>query len=645
MTTVTSGADSGPGTLRQAILDGFSTITVASGLSIVLSSELTINSSVAVLIFGNGATISPANNAVFVNGYMVRAVSGSVNFQNVFFVANPLVNCGVVLQESGVLEFTICGFSSFNALTNDIVNAAGYVEFFSSNFSGNEGPCCVRGRGEVTNLRSCYFSENYCTEAIILVAGTVSQSATFDGVDLTNNSLFSSMTHSAIISFNSFTPDTLINVNLRNITISENIVNTIAGIYCNTSRINNTNWQNITILGKSPSATRGGFVLRRFASDNHRSNAINMTNCRVIDMEVGTSAGIFINYAGNTAASTINITSSSFSRNIYSVVEPGIAVTGELVSVNLTNSTIAGNTSLGMAISKISGDPDTFNNSSIALNTGGGLRISQTSVPPILTNTMVAENTSNGAFYDISGTVNSGSTYNLISSTWGLTGMTDPSNKVNGPTGLGTLGYYGGLSNMLVVPLLEGSPAINGGTNAVVTATYDNRGSPFARIIGNIVDIGAFEYQTFVAPCFTGDSLVNVRVIATGETKYIRVDQVKALEHDVYDVQAEYYVPIVTLVKVLGAKSAYLIQQGLLKHNQPFADLTITAGHPILHNDKPVKAKNVPGAIEIAINEPVYSIVCKSWCPIDVNGIGVYAWSSSKWQKHANKNGIVYECQ
>ncbi len=48
--------------------------------------------------------------------------------------------------------------------------------------------------------------------------------------------------------------------------------------------------------------------------------------------------------------------------------------------------------------------------------------------------------------------------------------------------------------------LVVGSPALNAGNNAEVLAgvTTDQRGTGFARIVGGIVDIGAFESQTLV---------------------------------------------------------------------------------------------------------------------------------------------------
>lgn len=63
------------------------------------------------------------------------------------------------------------------------------------------------------------------------------------------------------------------------------------------------------------------------------------------------------------------------------------------------------------------------------------------------------------------------------------------------PPMLAPLGLYGGTTPTLA--LLQGSPAINAGTNSIAP-TVDQRGA--ARIVGGIVDIGAFEANVAVSP-------------------------------------------------------------------------------------------------------------------------------------------------
>ena len=73
---------------------------------------------------------------------------------------------------------------------------------------------------------------------------------------------------------------------------------------------------------------------------------------------------------------------------------------------------------------------------------------------------------------------------------------------------LGALANNGGPTKTMA--LLTGSPAIDAGPNPVAEFTgnqFDQRGPGYARIVGGLADIGAFELQPSsepVAPSFTG---------------------------------------------------------------------------------------------------------------------------------------------
>ena len=137
---------------------------------------------------------------------------------------------------------------------------------------------------------------------------------------------------------------------------------------------------------------------------------------------------------------------------------------------------------------------------------------------------------------DISGAAR-GNANNLLGNTQGLTIETSVapaseslgagSDIISANPGLGTLQDNGGLTQ--TIELLPGSPAINGGdNNKILRETsidvdgdgnptifnfdnnpnttnaqipYDQRFGSFSRIVGEIVDIGAFEVQTIIAPC------------------------------------------------------------------------------------------------------------------------------------------------
>jgi hypothetical protein len=125
---------------------------------------------------------------------------------------------------------------------------------------------------------------------------------------------------------------------------------------------------------------------------------------------------------------------------------------------------------------------------------GGGI-ITYDSATLQLQNTIVAGNRSGGS-PDISGAVDSSSSYNLVGIDGGLTGISDGLNHNRiGTTAnpvdplLSALGSYGGPTQ--TVALLPGSPARNAGDPSSASST-DQRGLP--RFAGSC-DIGAFQSQ------------------------------------------------------------------------------------------------------------------------------------------------------
>ena len=152
--------------------------------------------------------------------------------------------------------------------------------------------------------------------------------------------------------------------------------------------------------------------------------------------------------------------------------------------------------------------------------TGGGLEAAGGTAT--LDNTIVAANlagnVSSGTPSDItlgSGAVSSSSSHNLIGTggSGGLTGGTN-GNQVDVATAdldLGTLGDNGGPT--LTIALLQGSPAIDGGSTSISGVTVpatDQRGAlrgPTGLNAGSTVDIGAYEASSSFLVTSTVDSL------------------------------------------------------------------------------------------------------------------------------------------
>ena len=114
-----------------------------------------------------------------------------------------------------------------------------------------------------------------------------------------------------------------------------------------------------------------------------------------------------------------------------------------------------------------------------------------------LFNTIVAENTA-GSSPDVAGTINTAD-HNLIGDGGGSTIVTDMGGNLIGGNGnpvidprLGPLQDNGGPTQTLA--LYADSPAIDAGNNAAPgLPDTDQRG--FARVVHDVVDIGAYEYS------------------------------------------------------------------------------------------------------------------------------------------------------
>ena len=236
----------------------------------------------------------------------------------------------------------------------------------------------------------------------------------------------------------------------------------------------------------------------------------------------------------------------------------GGAYFGDVSNVLISTTTVSNNSAIGGAGLDFGGDAidATINNSTISANAavygGGGIYISPTSSITINQSTISA-NTSAGttlgfsgggitigsatSVVTMSGTIVSGNSSALagtadfglysedpadtgsFAATNSIIGEVDPRITANGTNNImSTNPMLGALANnggpIKTMALLTGSPAIDAGPNPVAEFTgnqFDQRGPGYARIVGGLVDIGAFEIQSSsepatdpVAPSFTG---------------------------------------------------------------------------------------------------------------------------------------------
>ncbi len=203
--------------------------------------------------------------------------------------------------------------------------------------------------------------------------------------------------------------------------------------------------------------------------------------------------GIFF---GN--ASQITVDSSTISNNSAISGASGIQVTRNLV---LTNSTVSNNTGTASGVS--ASIQATIQYSTIVGNTYG-LGFGGRVVTYEVYSSIIAGNSTSDANLDPRRIKSHG--YNVIGSGLGAAAFNQPGDQV-GITDpkLGPLADNGGVvlpdgSHILTHALLAGSPAINAGDLIAVAGVngvpqLDERGTPYGRVFGGRIDIGAFEYQ------------------------------------------------------------------------------------------------------------------------------------------------------
>jgi uncharacterized repeat protein (TIGR02543 family) len=208
---------------------------------------------------------------------------------------------------------------------------------------------------------------------------------------------------------------------------------------------------------------------------NSNNGTIEWTCCGILTVTHSTFSGNESAYGGGIYSSssyTLTVTNSTLSGNITKQYGGGILAQGTTI---LTNSTVTGN---------------------IAIRGGGGI---QNYVASTLTlnNSIVAGNIALIG-KEIYGGYSAESSSNLFGENGvsGVDGATpSPSEIIAGPLSsvIGPLADNGGPTQTHA--LVAGSPAINAGNNSLIPTgiTTDQRGDGFPRIVGGTVDIGAVE--------------------------------------------------------------------------------------------------------------------------------------------------------
>ncbi|MCH2210576.1 MAG: Ig-like domain-containing protein, partial [Fuerstiella sp.] len=286
------------------------------------------------------------------------------------------------------------------------------------------------------------------------------------------------------------------NVSVTNSTISGNTTDgSGGGIYSSSSA--EVTVSNSTISGNT--ASRGGGI--------ENNGNITVSNSTISENSAVRDGGGIDNNGNITVSnSTVSGNSARYGGGIYS---------SSSAEVTVSNSTISGNNAgfvgggLKLTYGNITISNTTISGNKADFRAGG---IYNTFGTLVINNSIVAGNTRSGGAYDFrgDGPTTTGS-FNLFG-TGGIFGLIDGTDGnivgVNWKTVLEndgtnpTLADNGGPTQ--TIALLAGSPAINEGSNDLATddgtvsgtpLVNDQRGAPFARIVGDRVDIGAFESE------------------------------------------------------------------------------------------------------------------------------------------------------
>ncbi len=512
--TVTNNADSGQGSLRQAMADVCSggTIDFDNNYTITLGSQLPAVSK-TMTITGKGAanTIIQASTCNPVTGKDDGGNTCTPATYRVFEVGNAgnLTIDGLTVR-NGVSS--VAGGGVINSGTLTVKNSAisdnsgsgifsyGIVTMTNSTLSGNSTTMDGGGiyNGGALTITDSAVSGNYVTNGdgggIYDYGGSLTvTSSTFSG------NYAATSDGGGIFSYGIVT--------VKNSVFSGNSAHGLGGgIYSN---------HIVTVTDSSAfldnSAASGGGVYNYHGS-------VTVTDSTFSDNKATTASGggVYNDYG------SVTVTDSTFSDNKATAASGG-GVYSSYGNMTVTDSTFSGNSAttngggvynnghLTLRNSTFSGNSATttngggvYNNGYLTLRndtfsgnsatSGGGIRNDNWL---LLSSTVIANSTTGGDCVNTS--VVSSAVYNLIEDSGNACGMVngDGNNNIVGfdPL-LGTLGNYGGNTNTF--PLLPGSSAIDTSTSCILTT--DQRGK--SRV--GTCDIGAFESQGFTLGSQTG---------------------------------------------------------------------------------------------------------------------------------------------
>jgi len=461
--TVTTTADSGPGSLRAALAaanDG-DTIQFAAALN---GQTITLTS--AELLINKNLTISGPGPAQLT----VRrsTVGGTPNFRIFEISPDHTVTIQGITISNGIAQ----GTSPANS-GGSILNDNSRLTIANSAISGNS----ARSGGGILSDDTFFLKSTLTVDHCTFTSNSASQ----NGGAIYNRGSTLAITNSAMSGNSGFAGAGILNdatatgsaqLTISSSTLSGNPATNAGGAIYNVGQ--------------------GSFV---FASIELNDSTISGNSARL-------GGGIF-NDGLNFGNAFLLVTNSTISSNVASVSGGGIYNNGEASSnnawVSLSNSTLSGNSAgTGGAILINCNKGETtvgiFNCtiSDNLANEGGGIYIFGNGKSFFgIGNTILKTGTSGDNIHNAVGQVSTG--YNLSNDSGGgvLTAVGD---QINTNPLLGPLQDNGGPT--FTHALLLGSPALNAGNPSFTPPPdFDQRGTGFPRVFNTRIDIGSFELQ------------------------------------------------------------------------------------------------------------------------------------------------------